>query len=206
MEKNTNFKALDELVQSLGISEKEISEWFELFKSRKRPGISPLSHTTETKLVQKTSAIRTPLPIVYKISDKMEVSNFLDLHRKNEVWGYQLPCGVFVNKTITHKNGTWYDPEASCDNAKRFAEDVTFNGKKGKLPSKKSLANNQDSELLAEETIKILKANGIRADKYSGVIWCYDDNTFYRHNLIFKAFTKSKYFSCNERFAVSFQD
>lgn len=195
MEKNANFKALDELVQSLGITEKEVTDWFEMFKSRKRLGLEPFAHTTETEAFNETSAIKTPLPLVYKMGSKMEVSYFLDLHRRDNVWGYQLPCGVLVNKTI----GLF-----RCDDAKAFAESVTFEDKKGKLPSKKSLASDQYAEFLAEETIKILIANGITADKYRGVIWCYDDDSFCRHNLLLKTFIKRESFACNERLAVAF--
>ena len=116
------------------------------------------------------SIIQTPLPIVYlkKGSNTFEVLPGIDLNRKDEIWGYQLKCGIFLVKSLPINTKNCYH------SAKSFAESMTFKGKKGELPTKLFLDENWSlaEKKAIEDTASILKRNKISSDSSAGIFWC----------------------------------
>ena len=130
--------------------------------------------------------IPTSLPLVYKQADKFYLLNGLDTLQRENVWGIALG-GIFI-KNILDGTGRWQDAESSTwFDIKVFAEAMTFNGKKGRLPSlaeflKAKLKTweqhkNTFKELkdIFNATVDILNANGIKADVFGGFCWCADE-------------------------------
>ena len=133
--------------------------------------------------------IPTTLPVVYREDNTFFVLKGLDTLQREKVWGISLN-GLFIKKTLgtcrwnDAASGNWYD-------IKQFVESMTFNKKKGKLPPlafiKKDRAGiaygtqvsstpwgGKDEEAF-NNTVEVLTANGITADKYSGYLWCSDE-------------------------------
>lgn len=124
----------------------------------------------------KTNIIATALPLVYRKDNEFEVLDGLDMNRKEELWGIQLLSGVMVALKCGPGNNvsatTWEEVE-------KFAENITFNGKPGFLPSKDVLRKHWGKKEKAKfaATVEVLEENGIEADGieadgYQGGIWC----------------------------------
>lgn len=123
----------------------------------------------------------------------MKVSYFLDLNHNDEVWGFQLPCGVFVKKTLGIKDEVPYHKYSNTNSTKhakikKHVEEFIFADIRGKLPVKEVMTIDKDAEDLFEATVQILNDNKIQADGCHGVLWCDEDNRgdAYRYHLSLK--------------------
>ena len=161
MKTNEKFALLNEAVINAGMNEKEIALWFQL---------------RQEALLQ--------FPIAYKKGDTFEILPYLDLSRKDYVWGYEILPGIVMAKkcgiVCDIKDTTW-------DTSKAYAEKCRLDGKTGKLPSLKVLKQ-EWSTLLLDKIQKMdmyLCNQGIDAEPYSteksrGMVWCFE---LYKHHL-----------------------
>ncbi|MDO5386296.1 MAG: hypothetical protein Q4F75_03395 [Pseudomonadota bacterium] len=155
-----------------------------------------------------TNLIATALPLVYRKDNEFEVLDGLDMNRKEELWGIQLLSGVMVALKCGPGNNvsatTWEEVE-------KFAENITFNGKPGIIPSQDVLIEYWGNEEKAKfaATVEVLEENEIEADGYRGYIWC-SDGYFLYHACRFSLKVGS--FGCyfkdttnsNDRVAIAF--
>ena len=121
-----------------------------------------------------TNLIATALPLVYRKDNEFEVLDGLDMNRKEELWGIQLLSGVMVALTRGSGNNV---SKTTWTNVKKFAENITFNGKPGFLPSKDVLEEHWGGmeEAKFAATVEVLEENEIEADGYRGWIWCSEE-------------------------------
>lgn len=90
-----------------------------------------MTKTLETEVISKM--IETPCSIAYKVGNNFEILNYLDLSRKDNIWGYEIKPGVIIAcKGNTLNINNWLQ-------AKEFAEKSQFKNKKGKLPNNLSI-------------------------------------------------------------------
>lgn len=203
METSKKIKDLNDFVRSKGFSEEEVTRWYNLFIDSKK----------FAQPAAPSKVIRTPLPIVYKSDCKMECFSYLDLNRKQEVWGCQLPCNILIKKTVgggeditEYTSRSTLSVAPTYERVKKFAEKIVFAGKYGNLPPQEQLEISQEAEYAFNATMKILTDNKIKADKYYGAIWCTDTekNLALRYNLVYRCFTHGNYVCGSERIALSF--
>ncbi len=166
MKTNEKFAMLNAVVIAAEMNEKEIREWFEARQTTSKP--------------KSTGGIKSIFPIVYKKGNDFEILPELDLARKDEVWGYEIVPGIVLAKKCGADNNV---ESTAWDNVREFAEQCRLDGKQGKLPSEKVLAENWSQEL--RENIQKMDAflceKGIDAEtEYLGAIWC--SEAFARNN------------------------
>ncbi len=158
-----NTEKLKDFVASLNIiNEEKLAQWFQ---SR---------HTSST--AESTGGIKSIFPIVYKKGNDFEILPYLDLARKDEVWGYEILSGIILAKKCggdgNYETTTW-------DHVKSFAERCSLNGKQGELPSKEVLAKicGQELEENIQKMDEFLCKNGINAQKEfkATLLWCSGD-------------------------------
>lgn len=126
--------------------------------------------------IMTTNLITTALPLVYRKENEFEVLNGLDLNRKDELWGIQLPSGIMLalkcDPDAKVKGTSWYELKA-------FAEEMQFKGKSGSLPSYGEMVKEIESVnryIRLSDTRSVLKDNGIESDGFKGIVWCNDSN------------------------------
>lgn len=151
--KTKKIKALEAVIAALGISESELTNWF------------------NNRGKDKTGLIPTELPLVYRRGNELTVENGLNLSRKSELWGIQFSSGVIVALTCGSGNNV---SDTTWGKVKKFAEKMRLNGKPGFLPSKDVLKEHWGTEEEAKfaTTVEVLKGNNIEADGYEGCFWC----------------------------------
>lgn len=134
----------------------------------------------EVKTKQPTSEITfaTPLNLVYRREDKMYILPELDISRKEELWGVELPGQICVE---LKRNSRKDIERADWQSVKAFAERTECNGRRGHLPSVWHFLSTEFEEKHRIErgwvesfnaTVEILRANGVDAEKCGGIVWC----------------------------------
>ncbi len=182
MNTNEKFAKFDALVVETGISEDELTQWFD---ARKTSAVAPDVIGTSS-----TGGIKSIFPIAYKKGNEFEILPELILERKDEVWGYEIIPNIILAKKMgadgNVKDACWY-------NANAFAKKCVLNGKKGHLPSNEVLKQywNWDLKDKIQEMDKFLRENGIDAEREQlgrvGLVWCSEGrgNVAYLFNLYY---------------------
>ena len=150
--KKKKFQELDALVENLGISDEEVTEWF-----YSRP----------------LTLVKTALPLVYKDGDKLSTKIGLLFDCAHKLWGIQILPDVVLS--LKSRNG--HDQPFGKDEARAFAESVSMNGMQGSLPTLEVLKrfNNEVSTEAFRSTIATLKEYGIYTVS-SGVVWVEEES------------------------------
>ena len=164
MNTNEKFAKFDALVVETGISEDELTQWFD---ARKTSAVA-----SDVIATSSTGGIKSIFPIAYKKGNEFEILPELILERKDEVWGYEIMPNVILAKKCgadgNVENTNWYNADA-------FAKNCVLIGKQGHLPSKEVLKHHWNMELsnkiLAMDWF--LLKRGINAEnRLVGSIWC----------------------------------
>lgn len=107
----------------------------------------------EKKLDEMNSEhVWTPLPIVYKHGDTIEILDYLDLDRRGDVWGIQMGDNTLAKKTVEY-------------GALKFEKALKVARQQGcRIPNYEDILNLQDGYLKFELACEILRKNAISAD------------------------------------------
>lgn len=115
--------------------------------------------------IPKSKKVVTPLPIVYKVGKKhYEVAPYLDLKRKEQVWGIEV-VGIWWKK-IHEGHGSWYLAQ-ECGSEELKLPDVR----------KLVLLRNYIADFnLTVHLLQVygLKAEGLEISNYQGFYWADD--------------------------------
>lgn len=119
-------------------------------------------NTTTEKIVA------LPLRPVYYRHDALTVGKKLDLGRKNELWGIELPSNIIPALKCTEKKGS-----TDLQRCRAFAESMRFDGIRCRLPRRDELkirrTDTQKNDY--RKTIAFWDKNGIDVDGYCGTCW-----------------------------------
>ena len=137
MDKQIKFTALETCIRKMDISNEELEE-FLMFRLSKEA----------VALTKNEKYLKTPLSLVYLKDGNYEVLPYLDLSRKDEVWG--IKCGNFVCKKTK---------EGKCLFTELGEKDLAF------LPKGFFLSGVFMLKEKFNATISILNVAGIQADE-----------------------------------------
>ena len=184
------FRELEKVIFKYQISDDEVATW--------------LSERAKNK----NCLISTKLPLVYRCGNEFCIKNGLDLSHRDELWGVML----FSRTMLALACGAGKDvASTSWKNVKEFAEKMRFNGKSGSLPSKEVLAKycGYWENKKFSETLKVLNENNIKAQEYSGCLWCSEERepsySSYCFDLLYYALNyRQQSDVANTRIAIAF--
>ena len=110
-----------------------------------------------------------PLPLVYVSNGVVELHDYVNLPRKNEIWG--IFSGDLYYNLVIDKSVTW-----SQETSKSRA--YTIGGKSLALPTLQQLSAAFIQKEMFNRTVEILCYLGLKADKWSDDLFCALDVDF----------------------------
>lgn len=110
-----------------------------------------------------------PLPLVYVSKGVVELHEYVDLPRKNEIWG--ISSGDLFYNLVIDKSVTW-NQEMSKGKA------YTIGGKNLTLPTLEQLAAAFKQKEKFNKTAEILHNLGLKVDKWTDDLFCALDVDF----------------------------